>query len=142
MSSSPEKFQKNIVGSRGKIVDFIPLISSSGDFSGIVDMEVILNSWNNILLTKTRTYLSNPEYGSELYTYVFEPADEVTIEAIKEEIRYRLMLYDNRAYITSIDVKFIPNGKGFLLDIGVEYDGNNDNLQTAIINQQLVNIEG
>jgi len=141
MASILEKFQKNIVGSKGKHLDFIPLLSSKGDFSTVADMQVILNSWNNILLTKTRTYMHNPEYGSELYTYIFEPADEVTVEAIKEEIRYRLMLYDNRAYITSIDVKFISDGHGFVLDIGVEYEGEKDSLRTAIIDQTLLNLD-
>lgn len=137
MTSALERFQNNIVGSSGKFVDFIPTVSSSGDFSSIQDMKVILNSWNNILLTKVRTYMSNPDYGSKLYNYIFEPADTVTMEGIKEEIRYRLMLYDDRAYITSIEVKFIPGGHGFLLNIGVEYQGNNANLQTAILDQNL-----
>ena len=141
MSSTLEKFNSNIVGSQGNILDFIPLISSSGEFSSIKDFDVILNSWNNILLTRTRTYMSNPEYGSDLYKYIFEPADEVTIEGIKEEIRFRLMKYDNRAYITDIDVAFMADGHGFILNIGVEYDDNNETLNTAIFDDKFLNSE-
>ncbi len=141
MASILEKFNLNIVGSQGRILDFIPVISSSGEFSSVKDFDVILNSWNNILLTKTRTYMSNPDYGSDLYKYIFEPADEVTVEGIKEEIRFRLMKYDNRAYITSIDVSFMPDGHGFILSIGVEYDNSNKTLNTVIYDKQFINME-
>jgi len=141
MASTLEKFKSNTVGSQGRILDFTPVIASSGAFSIIKDFDVILNSWNNILLTKTRTYMSNPEYGSDLYKYIFEPADEVTIEGIKEEIRFRLMKYDNRAYITNIDVAFMADGHGFILSIGVEYEDSNETLNTAIYDKQFLNFE-
>ena len=64
MASFLDRFQVNVVGSRGGISDFLPVISSKGDFARITGLQVILSSWNNILLTPTRTYNHNPEYGS------------------------------------------------------------------------------
>ena len=122
MASDLEKFKKNIIGSQNRIVDFVPLISATGDFSRISNIQAVLTSWNNILLTPIRTYVANPEYGSELYKYIFEPADDGTIEAITNEIQYRLMLYDNRAELTNINVTFMSDGHGFIVDIDLRYD--------------------
>ncbi len=88
MSSTLEKFQKNIIGSRNRIVDYVDIVASSGDFSRVSNVQAILNSWNNILLTNVRSYVANPEYGSNLYKYVFDPADDVTMEGKKSEHRF------------------------------------------------------
>jgi len=128
MATMLEKFKKNIVGSKSRITDYLPLVSSAGDFSRVSNIQAILNSWNNILLTQTRTYIENPEYGSDLYKYVFEPADDDTAESIKEEIQYRLMLYDDRALLKNIVVSFMNDGHGFIVDIDLEYEGDTDTL--------------
>ncbi len=141
MSSILEKFHKNIVGSQKRITDYTPVISSAGDFSKINNIQAVLSSWNNILLTPTRTYMSNPEYGSELYKLVFEPADDVTIEAIQEEIQYKLMLYDNRALVTNIDVSFMGDGHGFIVDIDLKYEGEEDTLTIEINDQNIIRFE-
>jgi phage baseplate assembly protein W len=141
MASTVESFNTKIVGSKGRILDFVPVISSAGAFSSINDFAVILNSWNNILLTQTRTYMSNPDYGSDLYKYIFEPADQVTIEAIKEEIRFRLMKYDNRASISEINVAFLSDGHGFVIEIGVEYEDKAGTLNVNIYDKQLLDFE-
>jgi len=141
MSNILEKFRKNIVGSRSRITDYMPLISSSGDFSRVSNIKAILNSWNNILLTQTRTYVGNPEYGSDLYKYVFEPADDITAESIKDEIQYRLMLYDDRALLTNIEVSFMNDGHGFVADIDLEYEGQEDFLSVEINSQNMLKFE-
>ena len=56
-----------MIGSSEKIRDYIALISSRGDFQRIEDLNVILTSWNNILLTPRRTYILDPEFF--LYAY-------------------------------------------------------------------------
>jgi len=140
MASDLEKFNRNIVGNKKTIVDYIPLISSSGDFSKSYNLNAILNSWNNILLTQTRSYVGNPEYGSNLYKYVFDPADEVTESAIKDEIRYRLMLYDNRALITNINITFLQDGHGYKIDLNVEYENENASM-TTVIHKDLIKLD-
>jgi hypothetical protein len=68
------RFNQTIVGSNSKLADYISKVSSKGDFKRITDLEVILNSWNNILLTPRRSYQFDPEYGSDLYKMIFEQA--------------------------------------------------------------------
>ena len=142
MTNILEKFQKNIIGSRSKITDYVPTITSAGDFSRVSDVQAILSSWNNILLTQTRTYVGNPEYGSDLYKYVFEPADEITAESIKEEIQYRLMLYDDRAEVTNIEVSYMNDGHGFVVDIDLQYKGEPGTISIDINANNMLKFEG
>jgi len=141
MASILEKFQKNIVGSRSRIIDYIPTVSSSGDFSIVNNIQAILSSWNNILLTPIRTYVANPEYGSNLYKYIFEPADDNTAESIIDEIQYRLMLYDDRATVTNIDISYMNDGHGFIADIELTYQGEEGSLSVDINSKDMLKFE-
>jgi phage baseplate assembly protein W len=123
MSNFLDRFNKTVVGIHSKVADYIPTISSQGDFKRTTNLDTILLSWNNILLTPIRTYTFDPEYGCELYKMVFEPADESTIEKIKNEIIGKLQTYDDRAIITGITVQYLTNKKGFTISIEVEYEG-------------------
>lgn len=117
MPSMIDLFNQNVVGSKGFISDFLPIISSSGDFTRVTELSVIISSWNNILLTPLRTYAYDPDYGSELYKYVFDQNDDETVDDIKEEVRYRLTKFDDRAVITNIEVIFMRDRKGFTVNI-------------------------
>lgn len=118
-----KRFNKEVIGSKKRIYDFIPKITASGDFRRVRDIDVIISSWNNLLLTPTRSYIEDPDYGSDLHKMIFEPADEKTVDKIKYEIETKCITYDNRAVIDSIKVFFIPNRKGFSVDILVSYQG-------------------
>ncbi len=132
MATLTEQFQKSVVGSKGDVSDFVPTISSKGDFTRVVGLSAILASWNNILLTPVRTYNYNPEYGSELYKYVFEPADDITSENIRNEIISKLMTYDDRAKIVDIDIDFMPDQHGFIINISLLYKGEDGRLSLTI----------
>jgi len=128
MSNFLDRFNKTVVGIKSKIADYIPTISPQGDFKRTTNLDAILLSWNNILLTPVRTYTFDPEYGCELYKMVFEPADTTTIQKIKDEILSKLQTYDDRARITNIQVDFLTNKKGFTIAIQVEYEGERSEL--------------
>lgn len=132
MANMLSRFNKIAVGSKGKISDYTPRISAIGDFSRVEDLETILSSWNNILITPLRSYTFDPDFGSNLYKFVFEPADNNTLNAIREEITYRIPLYDDRAKITAVDIAFLQNRKGFTVSIYVEYLGETDELSAII----------
>ena len=121
MANILKRFNKKIVGADGKIYDFISKINAAGDFKQIEDLDVIITSWNNILATPKRSYIHDPEYGSELHKLVWEPKDETTIERIKTEITDTLIYYDNRASITNIDVILNTSGNGYQVNIEIEY---------------------
>ena len=123
MANLLRRFNKEVVGSDGRIYDYLAKITASGDFKRVQDLNVIINSWNNIILTPKRTYLHDPEYGSNLHKLVFEPADSDTVEMIKTELYDTLLYYDDRASIDEIEVIIKANGKGYHLNIFVTYEG-------------------
>lgn len=135
MVSTLELFQKSLVGSNSTISDYISTISSKGDFKKMTNLEVILKSWNNILMTPVRTADHDPEYGSELYKFIFEPADNFTKDKIIEEIQHKLETYDDRARITNITVSYFSNGKGFSVFVTVDYNGEEGELTIPISEQ-------
>jgi len=140
MANLLDRFNISVVGSSGKIADILPFISPKGDFKRVTNLDVILNSWNNILLTSTRTYFFDPEYGSDLYKKVFDPVDEETAELIEDEIMDKLMYYDNRASIDKINVEFTTNKKGFNVSVVVDYDGEKKELNTWMGEESFGNI--
>jgi len=132
LSSLLAKFKKNVVGSKTKVSDYQCSLTASGEFKRISGLEVILNSWNNILLTPRGSYDHDPEYGSDLYKYIFEPADEETMEGITNEIKTVLETYDSRAKPTTINIQFLKDKKGFSIDIFVEYKEEEGQLSATI----------
>ena len=125
-----KRFNSEVVGSKDILYDFLPKIISSGDFQRVKDINVIISSWNNILLTPKRTYLHDPEYGSDLFKLVFEPVDNITVERIKNEIVSAIRRYDSRAEIEDIVVTLLTSKKGFAVDIFVNYKGVKGTLST------------
>jgi len=128
MANLLDRFRKQVIGSDTSLHDYLPKITSSGEFKRVKDIDVIITSWNNILLTPRGSYIFDPEYGSDLYLMIFEPADDSTVDRIKTEIRQRIAYYDDRASITDITVTLNSNGKGFTVDLLVDYAGEESSL--------------
>jgi len=123
MANLLDRFKKQVKGSENRLYDYLPKIAQTGDWARITDINVIINSWNNILMTPRRTYLHDPEYGSDLHLLVFDPADSITADRLKTEIQTRLLTYDDRAQIENIEIFLLPNRKGFSVTIDVLYEG-------------------
>ena len=123
MANLLDRFKTQVIGSEETLHDYLSIIASIGDFKRIDDINVIINSWNNILLTPRGTYLHDPEFGSDLYKYVFEPADADSVEGIKNEVIERISLYDDRALIEDVEVNVSNDGKRVSLKIFILYKG-------------------
>ena len=119
MANLLSRFNQTVAGSDSKLGDYKSTIESKGDFKRIKGIEVIINSWNNILVTPKRSYMFDPEYGSNLYKMVFEPADDRTKQQIIQETVGSIRKYDDRAKISNIRVEFFPNLKGFTVALDV-----------------------
>jgi len=133
MASIIKRFNNSSRGTAEKDIDYIAKIASKGDFERVTDINTILNSWNNILLTPKGTYPYDPEYGSNLYKLIFEPLDERTADQIEREVVYVLERYDNRAEIENVDIAYLRGGqKGFVVDLEVSYNGETGNLSVTL----------
>jgi phage baseplate assembly protein W len=130
--NSLEKFRETSVGSKGRTIEYIAKINPTGDLQKVMDLQAVLTSWNNILTTPLRTYTFDPEFGSELYRYIFDPADLSTRQKIDDEVRYRLNLFDDRATITDVKIEFLSNKKGFNVTVLVKYERQYGQVQSVI----------
>lgn len=135
MANILKRFNRSVRGSGETDADYLAKISSSGDFERVVDINAILNSWNNILLTPRGAYPYDPEYGSDLYKLVFEPLDDVTAARIEQEVVVALQKFDNRAELESVEITYMRNRKGFNLDMVVSYEGETGNLSVTLTEQ-------
>lgn len=140
MANIYEKFTKSVSGFAEKESDFVQEISPSGDFKRITGIEVILNSWNNILLTPRGSHFDDPSRGSDLYKFVFRQRDEFTEDDMKEEIITSLRDQDNRATIENISIYLLTNSKGYQVEISVFYKGEKENLQLIIDENLYLNL--
>jgi len=132
MANLLNRFQKTVSGSNKKIADYVSRIEAKGDFKRISDLEVILSSWSNILVTPKRSYQWDPDYGSDLYKMIFEPTDDNTVDKIVNETVNVLRAFDDRATITDVNVTFLRNLKGFSIAVDVEYEGERGALEVVI----------
>ena len=132
MANILDKFKTTSIGSSGRVLDFFFFFFPSGDFNKLFDMDAILTSWSNILMTPRGSMDHDPEFGSDLYLYIFEPADSVTQESIKNEIYRAITTYDDRANIDEINVAFFKNKKGFNVSIVASYEGDNSEMNLTM----------
>jgi len=127
-----DRFNQQILGSKSKIFDFNAKISPSGDFTKIKDLNVILSSWNSILLTPTGSYIFDNKFGSDLLKFIFEPADITTVNNIKNEISSKLTRYDDRGTVLNVKIKYLKDRKGFTVDIEVGFGDISGNISATI----------
>lgn len=112
-----DKFRKRVVGSSFTHSDYVPVIDPSGDMKRITDMDVILNSWETIIRTPKGTDMSDPNFGTNIYKYIFEMSDAATYSVIKSDIITALTTYDDRAVIDSVKVSVSNDYKHLTLNI-------------------------
>jgi phage baseplate assembly protein W len=132
MASKLKRFQELVSGKRNVPIDFLPIISSSGDFKKVEGLNAILANWNNILLIPLGSYTDDPDTGSDLYKMIFNPASEENMQLIEDEILDRLRAADDRAEILKIESKFNQSQKFLDIYITVLYEGQESELQLTI----------
>lgn len=64
----------------------------------------VMNSLNNIISTKKGSVPGHPEFGSDLDKYLFELINPLTVELIREEIKYAIDRWEPRVTVLNIDV--------------------------------------
>jgi phage baseplate assembly protein W len=142
MANILSRFNKEVIGSDEKLFDYLSKITSKGDFKRVKDIDVIITSWNNILMTPRRTYIFDPEYGSDLHEIIFDPVDDSTVERIKTEVETRIRTYDDRATIEEIEVLLNSNGKGFTVNVFIEYEGETATLSVKFDDSTVIKQQG
>ena len=84
------------------------------------DASAIKQAIINLLLTNKGERLFNPNYGSDIRSYLFEPLDYGTAAQIKANIRSTIDRFEPRISIS--DIKCIPNFNDNGFDITMTYN--------------------
>lgn len=71
----------------------------------VEDLDAIRNAIKNILLTKKGSLPGKPEFGSNLYYYLFEPLDHIIIQNIKTDLETCLRKYEPRIQVINIEIE-------------------------------------
>ena len=130
-----KQFEQTEAGSVNQISDIKERIGSQGQFDRLTGIDVVINSWRNILLTRKGTYPNDPTYGSRLYEYVFDPFDGITKTNILSEVKNVLPRYDDRAILKNVNIQPMTAKKGYAITILVEYEGQEKETTVRITEQ-------
>jgi len=84
------------------------------------DASAIKQAIVNILLMNKGEKLFNPEFGSDIRSYLFEPLDYATAGILSRNISLTLANYEPRISVLSIDV--IPNFDDNGFDVEMVYE--------------------
>ena len=96
----------NIFGIAGASAD--TLLNNLGGFKRLVSNNKFQDNLKVLLETRKGTLIGDPEFGSDLYQILFEPASEATAAEIRQEVATVIEKYYTNVVIDSVDVTFKP----------------------------------
>lgn len=96
----------NIFGIAGASAD--TLLNNLGGFRRLVSNNKFQDNLKVLLETRKGTLIGDPEFGSDLYQMLFEPASEATAAEIRQEVATVIEKYYTNVVIDSVDVTFKP----------------------------------
>ncbi len=92
----------------------------TGDVVVSKDASAIKQAIVNLLLTNKGEKLFDPEYGSDIRSYLFEPLDYATANQVQSNIRYTIAKWEPRIGVTNIEA--VPNYDDNGFDVYLEYE--------------------
>lgn len=96
----------NIFGIAGASAD--TLLNNLGGFKRLVSNNKFQDNLKVLLETRKGTLIGDPEFGSNLYELLFEPASEAVAAEIRQEVATVIEKYYPNVVIDSVDVLFKP----------------------------------
>lgn len=78
---------------------------SDGDIKKDTDVDAIINSLNNIILTTQGSRRMLPTFASNIKGLLFEPVDEITARLIAEGLVDAIRIWETRIEITGFDIE-------------------------------------
>lgn len=82
-----------------------------------------------LLMTEKGTMLGDPEFGSDLYKYLFNKSNELTASLIRDEIKRCVEEYFDYVLVKNIDIEFDGNNVNAKITYSL-YMQNNDQIVT------------
>ena len=82
-----------------------------------------------LLETKKGTLIGDPNFGSDLCDLLYEPANNLTANEIRQEIAETIETYYNNVSIQSVDVTFRPH----TIQLAIFYKLYNTNIKDTVM---------
>ena len=90
------------------------------DIKASYNLAAIINSLQNLFNTLPGQRFLFPEYGLDLYQFLFEPITELNARALGERIYYYIELYEPRVTPVQVNVATDPDRSQYNIDITIE----------------------
>lgn len=97
--------------------------AGTGFFDVVSDDELIKNSIHVLLNTRKGSMPMNPNFGSGVYEYLFEPINDLTQGLIADAIEKDIAQWEPRVTVESIKVASIENTRYFELILRMKATG-------------------
>lgn len=85
--------------------------------------EQIKHSIRAILLTRRGERLSEPQYGSELFRYLFRPLSQGLVLDLQNEVSESIARSEPRVRVSEVDV--VPQAEAEGIDLRIHYESRN-----------------
>ena len=117
-SSIPYKYQDfNILNMEVLKNDNIGSKKEKTDLDVSYDIQAVTNSLVNILTTRKKQKILDPEFGLRIEDYLFEPVSELVGEIIKEEITDAITNFEPRVALQRVNVVPFPEENKYEIDL-------------------------
>jgi uncharacterized protein len=87
------------------------------DTSAVTDVQAVIESMKNLILTEPGERIGDPRYGVSLRKFLFEPIDFGTATFMEMEIQHKLSLYETRISDVEIIVTPVEDDNYYLITI-------------------------
>lgn len=103
--------------------------SLNSDVALLKNIAAIKESIRNIMLTPKGTDLMKPDFGSQVYSYLFEPLDNISIFTLKEIVKQDIKNFEPRVTILEVIIESPDTNS---LSINVTYKINQLNIESIV----------
>ena len=87
----------------------------------LYDIEAIYQSIHNIINTQTGQRLFLPEFGVDLWQYLFEPMTFVSVKQVYLEVYNALERWEPRIKISNRESRYVPNYETHTIDLTIVF---------------------
>jgi len=126
----------NVLTLQGMSTDKV--INSLGSIGVVSQHEKLQQDIRTLLLTRKGSLLGNPEYGSNLYRYLFDNSSNTNVLLINDEVKS--VLLNNYNFIKDVTIESEIDST--LLYLKIDYVTVNTNLSTRLEYKIPLNSEG
>lgn len=92
---------------------------ATSDLLRVTNEQSVINSIKKILKTNHFEIPYRPDFGANLYQYLFEPFDKFTLNEVEQNIRSAIQLYEPRATIEDINIGGSPDDNQLFISLTV-----------------------